>query len=64
MFWNLRRLNLDGIGMLKKIQKTYFKYRGRQYSVKALYERIKHSRVKIKDDYLLSCMVQAQYEGH
>lgn len=59
MFWNLRRLNLDGIGMLKKSQKTYFKYRGRQYSVKALYERIKHSRVKIKDDYLFSCMVQA-----
>lgn len=23
MFWNLRRLNLDGIGMLKKSQKTY-----------------------------------------
>ena len=64
MFWNLRQLNLDGIGMLKKSQKTYFKYRGRQYSVKALYERIKHSRVKIKDDYLFSCMVQAQYEGY
>ena len=59
MFWNLYRLNLDGIGMLKKSQKTYFKYRGRQYSVRALYERIKHSRVKIKDDYLFSCMVQA-----
>ena len=62
MFWNLRRLNLDGIGMLKKSQKTYFKYCGRQYSVKALYEWIKHSRVKIKDDYLILSTTQTKLQ--
>lgn len=59
MFWALRQLGLDGLGMIKRSVKVYYVYRKRQYSVKGLYERLRHSKRHARKEYLYSAVVQA-----
>lgn len=64
MFWILKRLGLDGLGMIKKSSKIYYIYRHRRYSVKDLYDRLAASNICKKKHYLYSSIVEAQYHGH
>ncbi|WEV40390.1 transposase [Lactobacillus sp. ESL0681] len=64
MFWQLKQLGLDSVSMLKLSKKVYYRYRGRLYDVKSLYERLAGSKLKAKDDYLYSCVVEAEHQGH
>ncbi|MDF7639585.1 transposase [Lactobacillus sp. ESL0791] len=64
MFWRLKQLGLNSVSMLKLSKKVYYRYRGRLYDVKSLYERLTASKIKLKDDYLYSCVVEAEYQGH
>ena len=34
MFWQLKQLGLDSVGMLKQTKKVYYRYRGRLYDIK------------------------------
>ncbi|MRG63655.1 hypothetical protein GIX51_10210, partial [Lactobacillus reuteri] len=34
----------DSVAMLKRSSKVYYRYRGRAYSIKALYLRLLHSK--------------------
>lgn len=47
-FWQLIHLHLFDIGMLKRSPKTYYLYRGRQYSIKGLYNRLAASKMNRK----------------
>ncbi|MBP2058209.1 hypothetical protein J2Z60_001386 [Lactobacillus colini] len=49
--------------MLKLSKKGYYRYRGRLYDVKRLYERLAASKIHKKSNYLYSCVVQAEYQG-
>ncbi|CCI86499.1 Transposase IS4 family protein [Lactobacillus gigeriorum DSM 23908 = CRBIP 24.85] len=64
MFWILKKLGLDGLGMIKKSSKIYYIYRHRRYSVKDLYDRLAASNICKKKHYLYSSIVEAQYHGH
>ncbi|MBU5981118.1 transposase [Lactobacillus helveticus] len=64
MFWQLKQLGLDSVGMLKRTKKAYYRYRGRLYDVKGLYERLAASKMRQKEDYLYSSVVEAEYQGH
>lgn len=64
MFWQLKQLGLDSVGMLKQTKKVYYRYRGRLYDVKGLYERLAASKMHQKTDYLYSSVVEAEYQGH
>ena len=64
MFWRLKGLGLDCVAMLKRSSKVYYRYRGRAYSVKALYLRLLNSRRPQMKDYQYSCIVEADYQGH
>lgn len=64
MFWQLIHLHLFGIGMLKRSCKAYYLYRGRQYSIKGLYNLLASSKMRRKNNYPYSSVVQAQYQGH
>ncbi|BCD39019.1 hypothetical protein DM475_07550 [Lactobacillus helveticus] len=64
MFWQLKQLGLDSVGMLKRTKKAYYRYRGRLYDVKGLYERLATSKMRQKEDYLYSSVVEAEYQGH
>lgn len=64
MFWQLKELGLDSVGMIKQSKKIYYRYRGRLYDVKGLYARLAKSKIKAKENYLYSCVVQAEYQGH
>lgn len=59
MFYELTKLGLNGVGMLKRSSKIYYQYRGRQYSVKALYKRLQASKYQPKQAYQYSCFVEA-----
>lgn len=59
MFGHLRHLGLAGSGMLKRSSKVYYKYRNRQDSIKGLYQRLTASKIKRKQHYLYSSVVQA-----
>lgn len=63
MFWQLKQRQLDGIGMIKQSVKIYYRYRGRAYDVKGLYQRLAASKMKRKEHYLYSCVVEAHYDG-
>lgn len=63
MFWRLKQLGLDSVAMLKRSSKVYYRYRGRAYSVKALYLRLLNSRRPQMKDYQYSCIVEADYQG-
>ena len=47
--------------MLKQTKKVYYRYRGRLYDVKGLYERLAASKMHQKADYLYSSVVEAKY---
>lgn len=64
MFYHLKELGLDSVAMLKRSSKVYYRYRGRNYSVKALYQRLLKSKRSHKQDYLYSSIVDANFEGH
>ena len=64
MFWRLKQLGLDSVAMLKRSSKVYYRYRGRAYSVKALYPCLLNSRRPQMKDYQYSCIVEADYQGH
>lgn len=64
MFWRLKALRLNGLGMLKRSSKVYYRYRGRQYSIKALYRRFALSKMSRKNHYLYSSVVEAHYQNH
>lgn len=55
MFWTLKQLGLDGLGMIKRSVKIYYVCHKRQYSVKGLYKQLRHAT----KDYLYSAVVQA-----
>ena len=59
MFAALKRQHLIGIGMLKRTKKTYYRYRGRQYTVRTLYQRLRQSSRHPRANYLYSCVVKA-----
>ncbi|WP_270344756.1 transposase [Ligilactobacillus agilis] len=59
MFDQIKQLGLDGIGMLKRSTKVYYRYRGRLYSVKALYERLRSEKRSPKATYQYSCVVKS-----
>ncbi|MFD1125404.1 transposase [Lentilactobacillus raoultii] len=58
-FHQLKQLGLDGLGMLKRSAKVSYFYRGRQLSVKAIYQLLKASNYHPKSAYQYSCLVQA-----
>lgn len=64
MFWQLKQLGLDSVGMLKQTKKVYYRYRGRLYDVKGLYERLAAAKMRRKADYIYSSVVEAAYQGH
>lgn len=64
MFWQLKQLGLDSVGMLKQAKKAYYRYRGRLYDIKGLYERLAASKMRRKTDYIYSSVVEAEYQGH
>lgn len=64
MFWILKQLGLDGLGMIKKSSKIYYVYRKRHYDIKGLYNRLAASKILKKNNYLYSSIVTAQYQGH
>ncbi len=64
MFWQLAQLQLFGVGMLKRSAKVYYRYRGRHYSIKGLYQRLAASKMNCRHHYLYSSVIQAQYHGH
>jgi len=57
MFHELLKRGLFSVGMLKRIKKVYFRYRGRQMDVKILYEMLCRTKWSIKEKYLYSSMV-------
>lgn len=50
--------------MIKKSSKIYYRYRGRQYSIKGLYRRLVASKLTKRNHYLYSSMVMANYNNH
>ncbi|MGM1015842.1 IS4 family transposase [Limosilactobacillus fermentum] len=63
MFARLNALGVDGLGMLKRSDKVYFRYRGRQMTVKSLFERLRKSRYAQHDGYLYSPIVKFEVDG-
>lgn len=64
MFWQLKQLDLASVGMVKQSKKIYYRYRKRLYDVKGLYARLAASKRHQKENYLYSCIVEAEYQGH
>lgn len=64
MFWILKKLGLNGLGMIKKSSKIYYVYRQRHYDIKGLYNRLAASKMTKKNHYLYASVVSAQYHGH
>lgn len=63
MFSELVKRHLDGIGMLKKTKKVYFRYRGREMDVKTLYSILRRSKWSTKPKYLYSPIVTFDVAG-
>ena len=61
MFDLINQLGLDGVGMLKRSKKVYYRYRKRLYSVKTLYQRLQTEGRKSKEGatYQYSCVVES-----
>nr|WP_229564676.1 transposase [Pediococcus pentosaceus] len=64
MFAELVKRHHDGIGMLKKTKKVYFRYRGREMDVKSLYQLLRRSKWSTKSDYLYSSVVKFEVDGN
>ncbi|WP_417466449.1 transposase [Loigolactobacillus coryniformis] len=58
MFAALNDQKLIGIGLFKRTKKIYYRYRGRQYTVKTRYQRLRQSHRQQRADYLYSCVIQ------
>lgn len=63
MFSELLKRHRDGIGMLKKTKKVYFRYRGREMDVKTLYNLLRRSKWSTKTQYLYSPVVTFEVAG-
>ena len=63
MFWHLKELGLESVAMLKRSSKVYYRYRGRNYSIKALYQRLLNSKRPAVQSYLYSSIVEANFQG-
>lgn len=63
MFSELLKRQRDGIGMLKKTKKVYFRYRGREMDVKLLYSFLRRSKWSTKTTYLYSPIVTFEVDG-
>lgn len=63
MFWHLKELGLESVAMLKRSSKVYYRYRGRNYSIKALYQRLLNSKRPAGQSYLYSSIVEANFQG-
>lgn len=63
MFWYLKELGLESVAMLKRSSKVYYRYRGRNYSIKALYQRLLNSKRPAGQSYLYSSIVEANFQG-
>lgn len=63
MFAELLKRQRDGIGMLKKTKKVYFRYRGREMDVKSLYGILRRSKWSTKSRYLYSSVVSFHVDG-
>lgn len=64
MFAELVKRHRDGIDMLKKTKKVYFRYRGREMDVKSLYQLLRRSKWSTKSDYLYSSVVKFEVDGN
>lgn len=64
MFWRLSRLGLTSIGMIKRSDKVYYRYRHRHDTVKSLYNRLRHAHRQQRNHYLYSVIVQAHVEAN
>lgn len=64
MFFALKKLGIDGLGMIKRSPKVYYLYRHRHYDVKSLYSRLAASKMIKKNGYLYSIVVTAHYQEH
>lgn len=64
MFFHLKQLGLDSLGMSKCSTKIYYVYHHRHYDIKGLYNRLASSKMTKKNGYLYSCIVIANYQGH
>lgn len=56
-------MRLNGLGMLKRSSKVYYRYRGRHHSIMAVYRRLVLSRMGRKNHYLYSSVVEAHYHN-
>ena len=63
MFWHLKELGLESVAILKRSSKVYYRYRGRNYSIKALYQRLLNSKRPAGQSYLYSSIVEANFQG-
>lgn len=63
MFWHIKELGLESVAMLKRSSKVYYRYRGRNYSIKALYQRLLNSKRPAGQSYLYSSIVEANFQG-
>lgn len=63
MFFELLKRDRFGIGMLKRTEKIYFRYRGRQMNVKTLYDTLRRSKWPTKATYLYSPIVTFDVDG-
>lgn len=64
MFWQLKQLCIDSVGMVKQSKKVYYRYRKRLYDVKGLYDRLAALKMHQKKNYFYSCVVKAEYQGY
>lgn len=63
MFAALLNRGLFGVGMLKRTEKVYFRYRKRQMNVKSLYQLLRRSNWPTHKGYLYSPVVQFEVDG-
>lgn len=63
LFFELLQRGQFGVGMLKRSEKVYFRYRGRQMDVKSLYERLRRSQWPQHQNYHYSPIVTFEVGG-
>ena len=50
--------------MLERSSKVYYHYRGRNHSIKVLYQRLLNFKHPHKQNYLYSSIVGTNFQGH
>lgn len=63
MFFKLLQRNLFGVGMIKRTDKMYFRYRKREMSVKTLYSILRKSKWPQHKNYIHSPIVEYTVNG-